>query len=221
MSNSGTNVGIVMDEVFLIFLAGFVLSALLHILALNRKKLAQRFGETRGRRIGNIVGIASGWLLFICWVGFWFVPQPSFTLPMFKSHWIIIPIIALQIPLIHLMVGVLFLMIGSYFGLSAVSKLSLTVSQTQLPNKLVTDGIYSKCRHPQYLGGLLAHIGVSLLISALYSLLMTPFVFFTVYVMSYAEERQLVRMFGERYQDYREDTPMFLPLATSRMMESE
>lgn len=200
-----------MDELLLLLLALFGISVLFHIAALERKKLADQFGETRGREIGDAIGIVSGWLIFVSWVGIWFVPQPAFNLAIFQSIWISIPMIGIQIPIIHLIVGLFFLIFGAYFGLSAVSELSLSVSQTQLPNELTTEGVYAKCRHPQYLGGILAHLGISLLMSALHSLLLTPLVFIIVFATSYAEKKQIVRMFGERYEEYRNEVPMFLP----------
>ncbi|MBD3158477.1 MAG: hypothetical protein GF309_06760 [Candidatus Lokiarchaeota archaeon] len=210
-----------MDELLLLLMALFGISVLFHIIALERKKLADQFGETKGRKIGNVIGIVSGWLLFASWAGIWFVPQPAFSLPILPSFWISIPMIEIQIPIIHFIVGLFFLVFGAYFGLSAVSELSLSVSQTQLPNELVTNGIYAKCRHPQYLGGVLAHIGVSLLISGLYSFLLTPVVFVAVYAMSLAEEKQLTRMFGERYKDYKGEVPMLLPQIGIESLVSE
>lgn len=200
-----------MDELLLLFLALFGISVLFHIVSLNRTKLREQFGENWGRKVGNAIGIVSGWLLFASWAGIWFVPQPALSLPIFQSFWISIPMIEIEIPIIHFIVGLFFLAFGAYFGLSAVSKLSLSVSQTQLPNELVTNGIYAKCRHPQYLGGILSHIGISLLMSGLYSFLLTPIIFVAVYAMSHAEEKQLARMFGDRYEEYRDEVPMFLP----------
>jgi len=210
-----------LNGLLLLSIIVFEVSVVFHIIALERTKLAERFGERRGKRIGNLIGIASGWLLFASWAGIWFAPQPRFALPIFESIWIKTPIVGIHVPVIHLIAGLCFLVLGAYFGLRAVSKLSLTVSQTQLPNKLVTAGIYAKCRHPQYLGGALAHIGVSLLISAFNSFILTPLVFIGLYSMSQAEEKQLARMFGEQYKEYRDAVPMFVPRIGGELAVSE
>ncbi|MFO7837379.1 MAG: isoprenylcysteine carboxylmethyltransferase family protein [Candidatus Thorarchaeota archaeon] len=210
-----------MTRLFLIFLATFLISVPFHILALEREKLRKRFENAQARTIGNVIGIISGWLLFVSWAGIWFAPQPDFALSNLVFLLITVPVVGLQLSLTHLVVGLPFLILGTYFGLKAVSKLSVTVSQTQLPSQFVSEGIYSRCRHPQYLGGLLAHIGLTLIMSSLYSLLATPLVFIAIYVMSYAEEKQLVSMFESRYEEYRKKVPMFMPQITREASESE
>ena len=77
--------------------------------------------------------------------------------------------------------------------------------------ELVTTGIYSYSRHPQYFGGLWAHVGVSFLLSACYSLLVTPLVVILVYLVSKKEEDELIREFGNEYKEYMKKVPMFIP----------
>jgi protein-S-isoprenylcysteine O-methyltransferase Ste14 len=66
-------------------------------------------------------------------------------------------------------------------------------------------------RHPQYLGGLLAHLGISILLSAFYSLLLTPIMIALVYLISRKEEKEILREFGKEYEDYRDEVPMLIP----------
>jgi protein-S-isoprenylcysteine O-methyltransferase Ste14 len=58
-------------------------------------------------------------------------------------------------------------------------------------------------RHLQCLGGLLAHIGFSFLLSALYSLLATPLIVALIYFISRKEEDELTKEFGEEYASYK------------------
>ena len=95
--------------------------------------------------------------------------------------------------------------------MKGVKQTSLKVAETHKTEKIVTTGVYSIVRHPQYLGGLLAHVGVSFLLSALYSLLVTPLMVVLVYLISKKEEEELVREFGKEYQIYQKEVPMFIP----------
>ena len=87
----------------------------------------------------------------------------------------------------------------------------MKVAETHRPLKIVTTGVYSIVRHPQYLGGLLAHIGFSFLWSGLYCLLSTPLIAAVVYFISKKEEIELTKEFGQKYMDYKKNTPMLLP----------
>ncbi|MHA2361397.1 MAG: methyltransferase family protein, partial [Candidatus Thorarchaeota archaeon] len=59
--------------------------------------------------------------------------------------------------------------------------------------------------------GILAHIGITLLLSAFYSLLVTPIIVLLNYLISWKEEKELVIEFGAEYEDYQKRVPMFLP----------
>jgi protein-S-isoprenylcysteine O-methyltransferase Ste14 len=101
--------------------------------------------------------------------------------------------------------------LGAWLGIKGVAETTLQVAETHRPEKVVTTGVYSIVRHPQYLGGLLAHVGFSFLLSGWYSLLSTPLVVTGVYLISRKEETELTREFGQEYLDYKRKTPMLLP----------
>ncbi len=85
------------------------------------------------------------------------------------------------------------------------------MAETHRSEKIVTRGVYSIVRHPQYLGGLLAHVGISFLFSAWYSLVATPLMVVLVYLVSRKEEEELIREFGKEYEDYKKNVPMLIP----------
>jgi protein-S-isoprenylcysteine O-methyltransferase Ste14 len=97
-----------------------------------------------------------------------------------------------------------------YFGLGGLAELGLKISETHRPEKVVTSGIYSRVRHPQYLGGLFGHISMTFLFSGLYSLYVTPLVIAEVYFIAQKEEKELIKEFGADYKKYQEKVPMFL-----------
>jgi protein-S-isoprenylcysteine O-methyltransferase Ste14 len=85
------------------------------------------------------------------------------------------------------------------------------VAETHRAETIVTTGTYSVVRHPQYFGGLLAHVGISFLLSSWYSLLVTPLMVVVVYLISRKEEEELIGEFGKEYEDYRKRVPMIIP----------
>jgi protein-S-isoprenylcysteine O-methyltransferase Ste14 len=88
---------------------------------------------------------------------------------------------------------------------------TLKVSETHRATEIITEGIYSQLRHPQYLGAILAHIGFSILFSGFYALLATPIIIVYNYLIAWKEEKELLKEFGTEYADYMENVPMFIP----------
>ena len=96
-------------------------------------------------------------------------------------------------------------------AIEGVREITLWAAETHRTDQVVTVGVYSVVRHPQYLGGLLAHIGISFLLSAWHSLLFTPVVLVIVTLISWKEEKELVKEFGRLYLDYKKTVPMLIP----------
>ena len=196
---------------FFISLLGFIATLPLYFLSLEHLKLEEKYGERKAKRIGDVYGVVSGWGFFLFWFGIWFSPQSRFTVPVFQALLIRLPVLNTTIPLLHLAVFLPFFAVGAWFGIKGVAKTTLQVAETHRPLNVVTTDVYSIVRHPQYLGGLLAHIGFSFLLSGLYSLLSTPLVAAVIYLISRKEETELTREFGQKYLNYKRKTPMLLP----------
>lgn len=192
-------------------LIGVIAVIPLHFLSVEHLKLQEKHGEEKGIKRGEIWGLISGWLFFIFWMGLWFSPQTRFTTQILQDISVIIPVINFSIPLFHLIICTPVIVLGAWFGIKGVQETTLRVAETHRPGKIVTEGVYSIVRHPQYLGGLLAHVGISFLLSALYSLFVTPLMILLVYLISWKEEKELVREFGKEYEDYKKNVPMLLP----------
>jgi protein-S-isoprenylcysteine O-methyltransferase Ste14 len=107
-------------------------------------------------------------------------------------------------------------LIGAWLGISSVRETSLKVAETHRPERIVSTKIYSRIRHPQYFGGLLAHIGISFLLSSLFSLIFTPLVILLNFLVAWKEEKELIKEFGEEYAKYKEKVPMFIPKLKGR-----
>jgi len=196
---------------FFFFLLGFIVTIPLYLLSLEHSKLEGKYGKARGKRIGEIFGMVSGWGFFLFWFGIWLSPQDRFALPFLQEFSIQIPILNLTIYLINSLIFTPLFIAGAYFGVGGVIQTSLKVAETHRAERIATRGVYSVVRHPQYLGGILAHIGFSIFLSALYSLLATPLVIAVIYIISWKEETELTNEFGKGYVDYQKKVPMIIP----------
>jgi protein-S-isoprenylcysteine O-methyltransferase Ste14 len=123
----------------------------------------------------------------------------------------VIPYANFSIYLLFLIPSIVFIVLGAWLGISGVKQTSLKAAEMHRSENIVTTGVYSIVRHPQYLGGLLAHVGVSLLLSALGSFIVTPVMVSLIFLISWKEEKELIREFGKAYNVYKKKVPMLIP----------
>jgi protein-S-isoprenylcysteine O-methyltransferase Ste14 len=205
---------------FFICIIGVVAVIPLHFLSVEHLKLEEKYGQHKGKRIGEILSLCSGWGFFLFWAGLWFSPQPRFVLPLLSDLSVVFPFVNFSIPIVNLIVFVPLFVIGAWLGIAGVKGTTLKVAETHRANKIITSGVYSSVRHPQYLGGLIAHVGITFLFSAWYSVLSTPMMVLLVFLISRKEEKELAKEFGTEYQAYAEKVPMFLPRFRHRRKKS-
>ncbi|MFX1292110.1 MAG: methyltransferase family protein [Promethearchaeota archaeon] len=79
-------------------------------------------------------------------------------------------------------------------------------------NKLVTKGPYAIIRHPQYLGGILFTITISLWTQMLLSVVLSIIIIILTYQWTYSEDKNLIKKFGEEYEKYKEKVPRLNPI---------
>ena len=103
--------------------------------------------------------------------------------------------------------GYILIMLG--MGIRIWSSLYIGARKSK---QLVTEGPYSLCRNPLYMGTFAIVVGAGL------SLINIPIVVFMLLgyipvhiLVARAEERHLAEIFGQEYQDYRRSTPAFIP----------
>jgi len=77
--------------------------------------------------------------------------------------------------------------------------------------ELVTGGIYMRVRHPQYLGLIVLTIGLLIQWPTIITLAMWPVLVLMYYRLAKREEIEALEAYGERYEEYRRQVPMFLP----------
>ncbi|MHA2199467.1 MAG: methyltransferase family protein [Candidatus Thorarchaeota archaeon] len=189
---------------FFLSVAGLIAVVPLHFLSVEHGKLDSRYGKERGFKIGAALGMASGWGFFLFLFGLWISPQPKFAV-------MILGITPLGTPISHYILAIIFLAPGAYLGIKGVTEMGLKEAETHRVDRVISSGVYSRIRHPQYLGAILSHIGASFLLSGYFSLLVSPVVIIINYILCLKEEQELIREFGEEYQLYRECVPMLIP----------
>ena len=76
---------------------------------------------------------------------------------------------------------------------------------------LVTHGIYSRMRHPQYVGLFLITVGLLIQWPTIVALIMWPILTFAYYRLAKKEEAEVSSQFPEEYSLYRKNVPAFIP----------
>lgn len=82
--------------------------------------------------------------------------------------------------------------------------------------EMVTEGIYKYVRHPQYLGLIVITVGLLIQWPTIITLAMWPVLVVMYYRLAKKEEKEAIEAFGERYEEYKRQTPMFFPFIRRR-----
>jgi protein-S-isoprenylcysteine O-methyltransferase Ste14 len=196
---------------FIISLIGFIVIIIPYFFSLEHLKLEEKYGRKKGKKIGDIYGLISGWGFFLFLFGIWFSPQERFINPILTDFSFQISLLDLRIYLINFIIFIPLFVAGVWLGIKGVIQTTLKVAETHRAKKVITKGVYSIIRHPQYLGAILAHIGFSFLLSALQSLLITPLIIALIFILSWKEEKELTKEFGQEYKEYKKSVPMLIP----------
>lgn len=79
-------------------------------------------------------------------------------------------------------------------------------------NRLVTTGLYSLVRHPQYTGLFIGLFGEGVVHwPTLFSLALFPVILTAYGLLARAEEKRVLEQFGDEYRAYQHRVPMFIP----------
>lgn len=79
-------------------------------------------------------------------------------------------------------------------------------------DRLVTDGVYARMRHPQYTGLFLIVFGEGVVHwPTIVSVAAFPIIVIAYTMLARREERQMLEQFGDEYREYQRRVPMFIP----------
>jgi len=107
--------------------------------------------------------------------------------------------------------GMLIFLLGADIFIGAVSVIKW---QAYLPDKsasLKDKGLYSRVRHPMYLGIFLSTLGLSLTFASKYSFIYSLVLLVSLFLLSLLEELDLSDRFKDEYKQYQKKVPRFFP----------
>jgi protein-S-isoprenylcysteine O-methyltransferase Ste14 len=84
--------------------------------------------------------------------------------------------------------------------------------QPENKDELLTEGIFRHVRHPMYLGVLLIYLACIFLSISLISFAVWIVVFIVYDKLATFEEKQLEKLFNEKFLDYKKKVPKWIPL---------
>jgi len=86
------------------------------------------------------------------------------------------------------------------------------IHQARKEERLLTEGVYSRIRHPQYTGLFIIIFGEGIVHwPTIVSVTAFPVIVLAYTMLARKEERQMVEKFGDEYLEYRRHVPMFIP----------
>lgn len=95
------------------------------------------------------------------------------------------------------------------YGAGAVAMHSLARMSGRRADRLITSGAYRFSRHPQLVGWALILLGVALWGRSWLALSLAALYLVGVALLTPAEERKLIKLYGQEYRDYQKRTPRF------------
>jgi protein-S-isoprenylcysteine O-methyltransferase Ste14 len=97
--------------------------------------------------------------------------------------------------------------IGAIIIITGIMTLGKYFTASINPKGLVTHGIYSKIRHPIFMGVILVYLGVEFIFQSIYGLLLVFFVLIPFYIYSAIEEEKILsEKFKDEYTAYKKKT---------------
>ena len=91
----------------------------------------------------------------------------------------------------------------------------------QANGALITDGIYARVRHPQYVGMFLLIVALLIQWPTLLSLLMAPVLVISYVRLAKREEADMEVQFGDAYRTYRVAVPAFWPRLPNKRRQND
>lgn len=164
-----------------------------------KEKIIDRWGKVGYARLFNgtsILALAVAFFTMNFWGWFYFVIDPE----------IVEPVLFLS--------GVVLIALGLIVSAKASQAISVSTvadMRTDRRPQLVTDGIYSRIRHPLYLATILLLLGMAAVYPFTNVLVFALSLSGYVLVGAWLEERKLVVHYGREYLEYRKKAGFILP----------
>jgi len=102
----------------------------------------------------------------------------------------------------------LFFITGSYFIFTSHQ---IIFSKTWKETEIVASGVFNKGRHPMYFGSVLLFFSFVIISYSILAFTVWLVIAVFYYYISRYEEKLLIKKFGDKYKEYQEKVPMFIP----------
>lgn len=143
----------------------------------------------------------AGGFTSLFWIVMPFLPQPRIGFIAEKQ-------LTLPDIFMHLYGLILFVWFIIFTIRATKSNLTATSEFFFSPTRLITDGQYRILRHPMLMGDFFAHLGLSLMLGAIYTTLLIPLYYIINEIFIEIQERKVLRVkFKEEYIMYAKKTP--------------
>jgi len=107
---------------------------------------------------------------------------------------------------INNLTSLVLVVVGFIIWIKGIFDLKENFSISPQPKNLVAKGIYSKIRHPIYVGQALVSIAWCVLIRSIFLVIFVIGISSVLIIRARMEERTLIRKFGKRYEKYKKQT---------------
>ncbi len=146
--------------------------------------------------VSSVLAVSIAFLSMNYWDWLYFI---------FAPHLIVIPLLIL---------GFVFLISGLYIAFEASSVISVSTvadMRTDRQPELITDGIYSRIRHPLYLATIVMFLAIGFIYPNPRVLVFVAGMVLYTLVGAYFEERKLILHYGETYLEYAKNVGFIIP----------
>jgi protein-S-isoprenylcysteine O-methyltransferase Ste14 len=85
------------------------------------------------------------------------------------------------------------------------------VHKARREGRLVTTGLYSYIRNPQYVGFLIITLGLNVMYLTVITLILWPILAVLYWKLAKREDKEMEEQFGEEFLEYKRNVPAFIP----------
>jgi protein-S-isoprenylcysteine O-methyltransferase Ste14 len=134
------------------------------------------------------------------------------------THVVIIPLTIIYSVFLPLKLGTVWLYVGIpiyFIGLIMNLMVGINIATTPFDKEPITKGVYRYSRHPAYFGGFLIYLGIGIACASWVFLLLAVAWIVMWQIAVPAEERSLLKKYGDSYRQYMSKTPRWLGIPKS------
>jgi len=134
------------------------------------------------------------------------------------THIVIIPLTIIYSVFLPLKLGTVWLYVGIplyFIGLIMNLMVGINIATTPFDKEPITKGIYRFSRHPAYFGGFLIYLGIGIACASWVFLLLAVAWIVLWQIAVPAEERSLLKKYGDSYREYMSKTPRWMGIPKS------